>query len=380
MTVSTVSPDVTPLIDLTLLDVTAQDLVEQAIVDAASKLPGWQPREGNTEVVLLEELALMGAETVYAVNRLPRAILAALLAAYGLVRDDGTQAVADFTFTTSSVADLTVPAGTTLTVLYDSDAASLDFTTDTDLLIPGGTFEGTVTATAVERTSILNGTPPGPADLVDAISAVDSVALATEVAGGVDPEDLDGYLARGGTLFRRLVSTLVLPEHFTAAALEAPAVTRAHTYDLFNPDLGTGAPGDHPGHVTVAVTGPGGAALPTQTRTDLEAALEALALASLIVHAVDATVTDVNVTASVTLTPGAVAADVTAAIDTALDDYLNPDAWPFSGTVYRNELIALIDRVPGVGRVVTLTTPATDVALTGTAPLARAGTTTITTV
>lgn len=488
----TSSPDVTPLIDLTLLDVTAQDLVEQGLADALTKLPGWQPREGNTEVVLLETQALMGAETVYAVNRLPRALLAALLAEYGLTQDPGTAPTVKVTFTTSSGANLTVPAGTRLRVLYDAGASSLDFTTDTDLLIPGGTFTGTVTATGATATAVLNGTPPGAAELVDSISAVDAVATSTEVIGGVNPEDLDAYLTRGGILFRRLVSTLVLPEHFTAAALEDPAVVRAHTYDLFNPDAvlaspsgvtatgsttggslaagtysyrvsarnadgetlastavtatiattttgsvalswtaptvpaGTdpvtgyrvygriggsegllaevtttsytdtgaatvgaapptanttgGVPGDHPGHVTVAVAGAGGTALATQVRTDLEASLEAKAHAALIIHTTNATVTDVNVTVSVVLEPGATPATVTAAVEAALKNYLNPDAWPFSGTVYRNELIALIDRVPGVARVATLTAPAADVTLAGVAPLARAGTVTVTTV
>ena len=54
----------------------------------------------------------------------------------------------------------------------------------------------------------------------------------------------------------------------------------------------------------------------------------------------------------------------------ALDTYLSPDTWEWGGTVYRNELIALIDQVAGVDRVVSLTTPATDLALTGVAPLA----------
>lgn len=375
----TSSPDVTPLIDLTLLDVTPQDLIEQGIADATSKLPDWTPREGNTEVVLLETQALVGAETIYAVNRLPRAILAALLAEYGLTQDPGTAPAASFTFTTSAAGDVTIPVGTRLRVLYADGTDSLDFLTDTALLIPGGAFTGTVTATAETATTVLNGTPPGPAELVDSLSVVDAVALSSEIIGGVDPEDLDAYLTRGGILFRRLVSTLVLPEHFTTAALEDPAVVRAATYDLFNPTAGSGVPGDHPGHVTVAVTGAGGTALATQVRTDLEASLEAKAHAALIVHTISATVTDVPVTASVVVAAGYQPATVTAAVEAALEEYLDPDVWPFAGTVYRNELIALLDRVPGVERVAAITAPAGDVTLAGVAPLARAGALTITT-
>lgn len=373
----TVSPDVPPLIDLTLLDVTSQDLTDQGLADATSKLPGWVPREGNTEVVLLEAQALIGAELAYAVNRLPDALLAALFARYGLTADPGTAPAASFTFATSSAADVQIPAGTRVRVAY-SAGDYLDFLTDVDLLIAGGTPSGTVTGTGDARTAVVNGTPAGPAELVDAISAVDSVTLASEVTGGVDPEDTDAYLGRGVTLLHRLTSTLVLPEHFTEAALEDTAVTRAVTLDMFDPAAAGAAPGDNPGHVTVAVAGAGGTSLPAQTRTDLEADLEAKALAPLIIHVVDVDVTTVDVAVTITLAPGADGPTVQAAVTDAVNAYLDPDAWPFASTVYRNELLALVDRVTGVGRVVSVDTPAADVALTGVAPLARAGAVTVT--
>ena len=115
-------------------------------------------------------------------------------------------------------------------------------------------------------------------------------------------------------------------------------------------------------------------------RDALVSDLTAKAHSGLAIHVIAPTITAVPVTVSVTLTPGAVAATVIAAINTALAAYLNPDAWAWSATVYRNELIALIDRVPGVGRVVTLTAPAADVTLVGVAPLADDGTLTVTTV
>lgn len=373
------SPDALPLIDLTLLDLDAQELTDQAITDATSKVPEWVPREGHTEVVLLEAQALIAAELIYAVNRLPPAILEALLVLYGLVRDPGTPPVASVTFTTSSASDVLIPAGTRLRLLYDNGDASVDLLTDTDLLIVADADAGTVTATGVENTSAVNGLGiTANLELVDSLVDVDTVTLAADVAGGTDPEDSTAYQARGANLFRRLVSTLVLPEHFTAAALEDPAVTRAVTLDLYDPDTG-GAPGDHPGHVTVAASGPGGVPLTAQDATELVTSLETKALAALEVHVIAPTITVVDVTATITILPGAIAADVEAAVATALDEYLDPDTWGYGGTVYRNELIALIDRVAGVDRVVDLTTPAADVVLAGVAPLAAAGALTITT-
>ena len=375
------SPDALPLIDLELLDLDAQTLIDQALTDAVSKVPEWTPREGHTEVVLLESQALIAAELVYAVNRLPDAILEALLVLYGLERDPGAPPVASFTFTTSSAADLLIPAGTRVRIVYDEGNQALDFTTDADLLIAAATGTGTTAATADDNTAALNGLTGLDVELVDAISAVDTVTQATQVTAGVDPEDSATYQARGANLFRRLVSTLVLPEHFTAAALEDPAVERATTLDLYNPDaVPAGNPGAHPGHVTVAAAGAGGTALAPAVATALVTTLEEKAHAALEVHVIAPTVTPVTVTVTIRPVAGSVAADVEAAVEAALTAYLDPDTWAWGGTVYRNELIALVDRVAGVDRVVDLTAPAADVVLAGVAPLASAGTITATAV
>lgn len=373
------SPDAIGLIDLTLLDLDAQELTDQAITDATSKLPEWVPREGHTEVVLLESQALITAELVYAVNRLPSAVLDALLTLYGLEPDPGTPATGSVTFTTSAATDVLVPAGTRLRLIYDNGDSSVDLLTDADLLIVAGAGEGTTAVTAVENTAAINGLT-GDLELVDSVVAIDTVALVAGMTGGTDPEDSAAYQARGANLFRRLVSTLVLPEHFTAAALEDPAVARATTLDLYNPDAGSGAPGDHPGHVTVAASAPAGDPLTPEATTALVASLEEKAHAALEVHVIAPTITDVDVTTTITATAGAVAADVEAAVEQAITDYLDPDRWEWGGTVYRNELIALIDGVDGVDRVVDVTIPAGDVALAGVAPLARAGVITATVV
>lgn len=371
---STDSPELVPL---TLVDLTEQDLVDIAIADAALKLPGWTPREGHTEVVLLEAQALITAELIYALNGLPDAVVEAIIGVYGLARDAGAPPSATFTMTTSSTTPVLVPSGTRLRVLYNDDDG-LDFLTTTDVSIPAA-GSAPVIGTAVENTAILNGTPTGvTTELVDAIIEVDTVALSSSVTGGRDVETSPAYRQRGANLFRRLTSTLVLPAHFTAAALEVAGVARATTLDNYNPTLGTGAPGDHTGNVTVAAAVPGGGALAVGVKDALVSDLTAKAHSGLAIHVIAPTITPVAVTATVTVVPGYVAADVEAAAEAALAAYLNPDAWEWSGTVYRNELISLIDRVPGVGRVVALTAPAADVTLAGVAPLASAGALTVT--
>ena len=85
-------------------------------------------------------------------------------------------------------------------------------------------------------------------------------------------------------------------------------------------------------------------------------------------------------TATVVVAPGYTTAEVDAAVTAALEAFLSPDTWPWEATVRRNDLIALIEGVEGVAYLTAghPTTPAADVALSGAAPLADAGTINIT--
>jgi hypothetical protein len=93
---------------------------------------------------------------------------------------------------------------------------------------------------------------------------------------------------------------------------------------------------------------------------------------------VDPTVTPVDVAVTVHRYDDWLAADVAANVDAALHEYLNTDAWDWSPTVRRNELLALVDGVDGVRYVEALATPAADVALPGAAPLASSGSVAVT--
>ena len=88
----TASPDLTPYVDLTLFDRTAQEIIDSAVLLAQIRLPDWTPREGNTEVAMIEAFALEVSEAVFAVNRLTSALVTAILGLYGLTADPGDPA------------------------------------------------------------------------------------------------------------------------------------------------------------------------------------------------------------------------------------------------------------------------------------------------
>lgn len=369
------SPDVRAYVDLTIFDRSPTELVDRALLDAGAKFPGWVPRVGNTEVVLAESLALIVAEDVYAANRLPAGILEVLLRLMGLTRSDGLAPTTTIKVTVVDAAGYTIPAGTVFRLDTGGDEPLL-FATNVDLVIaPAATF-GNVAATATRATSEANGTAIGTdVALVTSAFAVQAAELAAVVAGGADPEGTDDFLNRAIVRLDRLSSSLVLPAHFTAYVLEDPAVGRAFVVDNNDPSTGAGA---DPGHVTVVVADQGGAALSAPVMLELENEMEALAHAGLAVHVIAPTVTAVAVTSTVLRQAGYTSAAVQANVVAALDAYLSPATWAWGATVYRNELLALLDGVEGVERVVSLTVPAADVALAGTGPLADLGATAIT--
>jgi uncharacterized phage protein gp47/JayE len=370
------SPDATPYIDLRIYDRDPQDVIDAALLQLQTHLPLWVPREGNIEMLLLEALGLQASETVYAINRLPDGIMEALLGLFGVARDSGAPPVADLTFTVVNTIGYTISAGTEARLTLSGGLDPIVFTTTTDLVIAPGQTTGTVSATGDRFTDDANNIAANtPLEMLDSIIFIDAVELDTITTAGREPEDDTEYFTRGATRFSRLSDTLILPRHFSAYALENVDVERATTLD--NWDGSGGVPGDDPGHVTIAVYG-NGVMLSAPAKAALQAEMEALAAVNLQVHVVDPTITAVNVTAALKAKAGYDPTEVDTAVTAALNEYLDPQTWPWAGTVRRFELASVMDQVEGVDYVDTITTPASDTALTGNAPLADAGTINIT--
>lgn len=363
--------DLQGYVDLTLYDRNPGSLVERALNDAVAKLPGWIPREGLTEMVLIEGLALEVAELVYAINRLPGAVAEGVVRLFGVTRDQGAAPVMTVEFAFVDNTGRTVVAGTRLRLTVAGEAFL--FTVDADATDVDLDGLATATATGARFSAAPNGTVAGTAvDMLDVHYYVDSAVVDVAPTGGRDAEGTAAWVSRATARLARLTDTLMLPDHFVAFAIENPAVRRAFVANQYNPAVGP-APGSNPGHVTLAVLGPDGVALSAGAKSDLFDDLRPLTADHLELHVVDATVTAVAVTVTVTRLDGFTVGDVQASVAAALQAYLDPNVWAWAGTVYRNELISVIDQAPGVGRVTVLTLPAADAALAGVAPLADAG-------
>lgn len=376
--------DLTGYVDLRLFDVSDQEIVDTAIAAAQLNLPGWVPNEANTEVVVIESLALEIAEGIVAVNRLPGAVTVAILGLIGVTRDLGAPPTATATITFGDLLGHTVPAGTRIH-LQLADGSTVTFLVEPPGLIvaPGGD-SGVANLIGDTYTSAANGTPIGTVvTMADRLPFVDSVVLATAVADGRSPETDNEWRDRGVDRLSRLSEALVLPRHFVAAALEDPLVGIAVGLDSYDPGVGSGVPGDHPGHMTVAVLDETGAPLSAPAKAALELSMETSAVAILDVHVIDATVVTVAVATTVVPTAGALWTTVQSSVVDSINAYLDPIAWSQrdgGSTIYLNEMISLIDQVNGVDRVVSVTLAgvAANYAITGIAALPNAGVITVT--
>lgn len=373
-------PDLSSYVDLRLFDLTDQEIVETGLAAIRLNLPGVTLREGSTEVVTVEAVALETAEAIVAVNRLPGAVVAAILLLVGVDRDYGAAPIASATFTLGDTLGHTIPGGTRLYLVLDNNATVAFLVEPPGLVIPPGSDTGTVSIIADTNTSAANGAAAGTALLpADPLPFIESVKLAAPVADGRDPESDDEWRDRGVARMSRLTDALVLPRHFEAAALERAEVERAVVIDLYDPDE-AGDPGDHPGHLTVAVLGENGATLSAEAKDAIEQALEASAVAILDVHIADVTVDVVNVAVQVHALSGYAQPAVTGAVQEAVRTYIDPLTWTWGAVIRLNELIALTDRVDGVDYVnaVTIDGVAANYTVSGAATLPKAGTVTVT--
>ena len=361
---------------LSRVELTPDDRDPQATFDAMlaavqAALPTWDARNGALETVLMEAWATGTADLIYALNRLPGRIEEDILALYDVARYAGARATGTAVITWDTSRTATVSAGLRFAV-PDSEI-ELEVTTTTTGT--GATLSVPVRAT--EPGSAPNSVASGAAlDVLDSIPFAVSVALSGTLTGGADAETDAAYIERASTRLARVTSSLVVPEHFTAYALENPAIKRAKVYDQWD---GTGSlVTSDLGYVTIAVYG-AQAQVPSGTRTTLAAEMDERAASMITPVVIGATLTTINIAATVVALAGYDTNEVRDACEAAVRAYVNTDRWPWDGSLVDTQIIDVLADVPGVDYVSSgSVTPSGTTAITTPAGLATAGTVTIT--
>lgn len=236
-------------------------------------------------------------------------------------------------------------------------------------LVHAATYGFAVTAVTAQGETLpcgtVNATIPGAAD-TGSVALSWAAPAVQQGAGAVTGYKVYRTAANGAVL--GLVATLGNVTSYTATGSAAPGAA---------PPIANGTGQSEPGYVTVGVYGEG-APVSSADKASLQTSLSAQAQANLNVRVVDATVNVVPVTVSVVATVGADHTQVSNDVTAAVQAFLSTDSWDWSAVLRRNELIAVIGSLADVAYVDVLTAPAADVNLAGIAPLAKAGTVTVT--
>jgi hypothetical protein len=375
--------------------------MEQAFAFLELNIPGWSASEGQLDVWMVEAFSSEAADIGTLSTEVPKAIFRYFgTSLFGITSVEASTAMVNTTWHVLDTVGHTITAGTQFGI-RDSTGELHAFTVLTDVAIPPGsnsTGVGEVIGTAAISGSASSGlgAANGPVELIDPFVWVDYVTQSGPSAGGEDAESDDAYLDRLALELQTISPRPILPRDFSILARKVPGVQRATTLDLYNPATGTW---NNERMVTVVSLDEHGNPVPSTIRTNVKNYLDAMREINFVVNVMDATVTGIDVTCSVTVLSGYDPADVVSRIVGALQSYLDPSKWGMDiqdnpddpktwnniNTIYYLEISTVINNVGGVNRIVVLRMglaggaqyPA-DLTIPGVVPLPTPGTLNIT--
>jgi hypothetical protein len=358
----------------------AQTLADDAVERLRAKWAGWEPNDGDLEVIQIETLAPMAADAA----ETAATVFPAIFRAYGttligVAYETGAPASGNVTFHFVDSEDHLIPAGSEI------DIDGFAFSVDTDVETTAAASAPGVHVTATEPGAAQNGLVGSVVAPITALAFVESITVDSPTGGGADPEDDIDYQNRLASDLQLQAKTLVTTRDFEVEALSDPGVGRAV------------AIADSARHITVTATDDAGEPVAPDVKARLIADFANYRQVNTIVTILDAVYTTVNVAYTVVSYPGFDHTDLGGRINGTLTDLLSPVNWgrpqnfgdPGSPTswynepvVRRNKLIDVIAGVEGVNYVATVTITASagtvdgngDLTMPGTIALPRPGT------
>ena len=355
---------------------TNQDAIAQAVYTAlATRVPGWQAHDGNLDTWLIEAFSEVGAEIRTLAVDVPGAIFTTYgTLVLGITPEIATSATGVASFTANDDQGYTLDPSTTFALARSGDDLVAFQTLQQVTIEPGATEVDNVPFAAVIPGAAGNGLS-GAGQMLDPVNWVSSIDVVVMTAGGQDEETPDSYLDRLTNLLRMVALRPILPQDFAILALQQPGVGRAVAMNLYDPGTDTW---DNARTVTVMIAQADGTPCASDVKQAVTTQLESLREVNWVVHVIDPVYEAIAVDFAVVAFAGQDEATVQAACVAALTDYLSPGNFRLGvmspaiaggevipppdpdqparrQTVYVNELIAMLDRVLGVDRVVAVT-------------------------
>lgn len=379
----------------------ARQLMANAFNYLKTKIPGWQPSEGQVDVWLIEAVAGEASDIGTLVSQVPLSIFRYFgQNLMGIPQIGASYAqVASTWFLTDNLGHL-IPAGTQVSI-DDASGTPQAFTVLVDVIVPGG-----ATQTGVGQVQLIANTPGvasnnlgivgGVVDLVDTLAWVDHITQTGPTSNGADAESDDEYLGRLTEELRTMSPRPILPIDFSILARNVPGVQRAVTIDGYNTANATFG---NERMVTVVSLDSSGNGVSVPVRTAVQTYLDAKRELNFVVNTMDPQVTVVDVLCNFKVLPGWVISDAQANVVATITDFLSPIKWgidkqgddPDLPVTWNNqsivrylELAAAIDNTPGVDIITLLqigphlgAMASSDLNITGVVPLPNPGTITV---
>ena len=380
-----VSPDWSSYVDLTPYDATVANILEDSITRAKALLPEWTPRVGQIETTLLEATAFQTANLANAANRLPGATVETLLKLHGVTRSNGVKATATVDLVFTDNYGHNIPKSTPFGY-FGTDGSAYVFLTDEVATVAAGSTTLSNVAVTAQTVGIDYNIPSNGASLqsLSSLPYVKTITLSAKPSGGLNAETDTEFFDRVITTLKSYSSVIATEEQLRSHVLTSyvGTVFRAKAYNtrrFSDRDMVTGGE-THSGYVLLSVAGENvngytrsieDAAVSAANISTISTDVDGKSATGLTIEIHNAELVGVGVTCEVYKTSTAASGTVSTAIETALQGYLDSDAWDWGRVVRKNEIISLLDTVTGVDYVksVTLTLPEETVGAVSTANL-----------
>ncbi len=372
------------------------DFLQQEAYDyIQSKWPDWVPSESNLETWLIAVCSRMIAEARDVATDVPRAIFRYFgTTVAGVPSVDATHSTVNSTWNLSTnPSGRTIAAGTIVNI-DDSEGEPHAFEVVAPVVLGIGVLIATpVALRSLETGEIENDLGGNGVAAVNAegIAWVTSIILLGATGGGGDGEDDEEYLNRLSARMTLLSPRPIVPKDFQLLtkdlAKQQGYDVRAMAIDGYDPNTATF---NNERMITVAMVQNGtGADVPAPTQTIVNTQLQDLREVNFIVNFINPTRSTVDVTVVGHAIPGIDPLVTEADVESALASLLDPNnwgrgtgfnEWMQQTTVRHQDVSTAINNVETFDYWDTLTIginggaqAATDMSISGAAPIAQAG-------
>jgi hypothetical protein len=228
-------------------------IVQQALANISKSLPGWVAREGNLEVLILEQMAVAAAEAATVASDVPANIFTSFGAMVGITPMPGTYETIQVTLNLANPASgspgYQIPSGTQMGFYFSG--ASYVFQTTADALIPTGQSSISLTVQAVATGSIYD---------LDALALTSGLNLSSQylqyvssdplvsniiitstpgtnsaLVLGTDPETTTSFLNRLSAELQLLAPRPITSSDYSLFSQNVAGIYRALSIDGINP-------------------------------------------------------------------------------------------------------------------------------------------------